>query len=136
VTGSNGLPDQQAAERRGEPYFLYLDQANRPRIFSLPDSWERATIGRSLSADLVVSWDESVSTIHAELHRLADHWVLIDDGMSRNGSFVNGEQVRGRRRLDDGDVMRLGSTSFAFHAPFQAHDETAVRELPPLPGDG
>jgi pSer/pThr/pTyr-binding forkhead associated (FHA) protein len=128
---SESLTEQQAAERRGEPYLLYLDQAGRPRIFCLPDSWERATIGRSLSADLVVSWDESVSTIHAELQRLADHWVLIDDGLSRNGSFVNGEQVSGRRRLDQGDVLRLGHTSFVFHAPFQDHQETLTRDLPP-----
>jgi predicted component of type VI protein secretion system len=127
-----GFPEQQAAERRGEPYLLYRDHEGRQKIFCLPDSWERAAIGASLSADLVVSWDANVSTIHAELQRLADHWMLIDDGLSLNGSFVNGEQIRGRRRLRDGDVLRLGSTSFVFHAPFQERHETAAGR--PVPG--
>ena len=37
-------------------------------------------------------------------------WVLCDDGLSHNGTFVNGERVRGRRRLRDGDVVAVGAT--------------------------
>ena len=29
-------------------------------------------------------------------------WVVCDEGLSHNGTFVNGERVRGRRRLGDG----------------------------------
>ena len=32
-------------------------------------------------------------------------WVICDDGLSHNGTFVNGERVRGRRRLAAGDVL-------------------------------
>jgi hypothetical protein len=131
--------EQREAERRGEPYLLYRDHSGRRRVFCLPDAWDHAAIGRSMNADLIVGWDAEVSAIHAELKRLGDDWVLIDDGMSRNGSFVNGERVRGRRRLAHGDELRLGHTSLAFHAPFQIGQQTVVSadvELPPSsPGE-
>ena len=35
----------------------------------------------------------------------------MDDGLSRNGTFVNGERLSGRRRLTDGDTLRFGGTT-------------------------
>jgi pSer/pThr/pTyr-binding forkhead associated (FHA) protein len=83
-------------------------------------------VGRSLNVDLVISWDEEVSGLHAELQRLGDDWLLVDDGLSRNGSFVNGQRVSGRRRLRDGDRLCFGSTEMRFQAPFQTGHETVV----------
>jgi hypothetical protein len=40
-----------------------------------------------------------------------------DDGLSANGTFVNGERLRGRRRLADGDRVRLGATTIVFCSP-------------------
>ena len=37
-----------------------------------------------------------------------------------NGSFVNGEVVRGQRRLHDGDALRLGDTVLVFRRPTEA----------------
>ena len=31
--------------------------------------------------------------------------IIVDDGLSRNGTFVNGERLGGRRRLRDGDAV-------------------------------
>ena len=78
---------------------------------------DRVTIGRHESAALCLAWDEKVSGLHAELAPIAADWVLVDDGLSRNGSYVNGERVSGRHRLSDGDVMRFGSTEVAFRHP-------------------
>ena len=33
-------------------------------------------------------------------------WTVVDDGLSRNGTYVNGERIHGRRRLVDGDTPR------------------------------
>ena len=33
--------------------------------------------------------------MHAELTRIGDDWVVCDEGLSHNGTFVNGERVRG-----------------------------------------
>ena len=48
--------------------------------------------------------------MHAALERVGDDWTVVDDGLSRNGTFVNGERVTGRRRLRDGDVIAVGGT--------------------------
>ena len=44
-------------------------------------------------------------------------WVLVDDGTSRNGSYVNGRPLVHRRALADGDVLRFGETHVVFRAP-------------------
>jgi pSer/pThr/pTyr-binding forkhead associated (FHA) protein len=45
---------------------------------------------------------------------------VVDDGLSMNGSFVNGERVRGQRRLHDGDALRLGGAVLVFRRPTEA----------------
>jgi pSer/pThr/pTyr-binding forkhead associated (FHA) protein len=126
--------DLTEAERRGDPYLIYRDSDGRQRVLSLPDSWSAVTIGRSLSADVVLSWDEDVSRIHTELRRMGVEWVLVDEGLSRNGSFVNGERVEGRRLLDDGDELRFGRTLLRYRAPFQVSDQTRAATAPDLGG--
>ena len=116
-----------AAERQGDPYLVFRDAGERQRVISLPDSWGRVTVGRSLASDVVLSWDEDVSRVHADLQRMGDEWVLVDDGLSRNGTYLNGERIDGRRMLRDGDEMRFGQTTVRFKAPFQAGGETRVR---------
>ena len=41
-------------------------------------------------------------------------WTIADEGLSRNGSFVNGRRLRGRRRLGDGDAIKIGGTLLVF----------------------
>jgi hypothetical protein len=128
VSGNELAPDDTpelaAARRRGDPYLVYRDAHARQRVLSLPDTWDRVTIGRGMGADVALTWDPDVSRVHAELSRLADDWTVIDDGLSRNGTFVNDQRVEGRRRLFDGDLLRFGATVLLFHSPFQAADPT------------
>jgi hypothetical protein len=124
-------PELANAKRCGDPYLVYRDAHARQRVLSLPDTWDRITIGRGMGADVALTWDPDVSRVHAELSRLADDWTVIDDGLSRNGTFVNDQRVEGRRRLMDGDVLRCGATQLVFQSPFQADDQTrASRTLP------
>jgi len=61
-----------------------------------------------------------VSGTHAQLERLGGgDWTLNDDGLSRNGSFVNGTRLRHRQRLADGDLLRFGDTPVLFRAPLR-----------------
>jgi hypothetical protein len=117
---------RREVERRGDPYLLWRDGADGQQIFPLTKEWDRATIGRSLTADLCLSWDEEVSRVHAQLECLGDDWALVDDGLSRNGSFVNGERVPTRRRLVDGDELRFGDTVMVYRAPFEVREDTVV----------
>jgi hypothetical protein len=93
---------------------------------TLPDGWQPTTIGRGPSCDLCLAWDAKVSRVHAQLERLGDDWTLEDDGLSRNGTFVNGERLAGRHRLRDGDVLRFGRTEVAFRAPEGAVAATII----------
>jgi hypothetical protein len=63
--------------------------------------------------------------VHARLERIGSAWTVVDDGLSRNGSFVNAQRLHGRRRLLDGDVLRVGATHVAFRDPFPATEATA-----------
>ena len=126
-------PELIAARRRGDPFVVWNDSHGHERVLSLQDGWDRVTVGRGAAADVSLPWDSEVSRVHAELLRLGDDWAVVDDGISRNGTFVNGDRIEHRRRLLDGDDLRVGDTSLRFHAPFQAGDETVVARNDPAP---
>ncbi len=108
------------AERSGWPFLLYQDREDRQHVFVFEPGSVDASVGRVPPADLLLGWDSEVSRRHARFERTQDDWVLVDDGLSSNGTFVNGERVTGRRRLNDGDSLRFGSTTMTFRSPVRA----------------
>jgi hypothetical protein len=116
------------AERRGEPFLLYREPGGAQRLVTLEG--ERLSVGRERGQGLALSWDPEVSRLHALLERLGGSWTVVDDGLSRNGTHVNGTLVNGRRRLDDRDVIRIGSTHLLFRNPAQGADETPAAARP------
>jgi S1-C subfamily serine protease len=52
--------------------------------------------------------DLDVSTRHAELRGVNGAWTIYDSA-STNGTFVNGERIGNKHRLEDGDVVTFGS---------------------------
>jgi pSer/pThr/pTyr-binding forkhead associated (FHA) protein len=116
----NPVADLQArteAERSGVPFLLYRDGEDRQRLFSFERDVVQASVGRRETADLVLDWDDQVSRLHAQFERVEQDWTVVDDGLSRNGTFVNGERLTGRRRLSDGDSLRFGATTMIFRSP-------------------
>ena len=71
-----------------------------------------ANIGRADYNDLMIP-DESVSTSHAKLQRREGVWVLVDLD-STNGTFVDGERVKGETPLSPGVTVRFGDISLVF----------------------
>ena len=71
-----------------------------------------ANIGRAEYNDLVVP-DPSVSTSHAKLQRREGVWVLVDLD-STNGTFVDGERVKGEAPLAPGAAVRFGDVQLVF----------------------
>ena len=69
-------------------------------------------IGRADYNDLVFP-DESVSTTHAKLQRREGVWVLVDLD-STNGTFVDGDQVKGEVPLAPGANVRFGEIATVF----------------------
>jgi pSer/pThr/pTyr-binding forkhead associated (FHA) protein len=119
------LQEQLVAARGGVPFLLYRDDEGHQRIVRL-EGRERLTVGRDPKADISLHWDSQVSRLHAELDCMGSQWTVADDGLSRNGSYVNGERVTGRRRLVDGDALRFGRTQVAFCAPELGRSSTTV----------
>jgi pSer/pThr/pTyr-binding forkhead associated (FHA) protein len=113
------------AERKGGAFLVYRDAAGDLRL-RLLDGATSVTIGRGEHNDVVLAWDAEVSRTHAQLEPIGGEWILVDDGLSRNGSFLNGERVVGQCRLSEGDVVRLGRTSVVFRSPGLATESTAV----------
>lgn len=120
VQSPRELKAQIEAEREGLPFLVYRDGEDQQRIFALGENLERVTVGRGSSTDICVDWDTEVSRLHAEFRRIGGDWTVSDDGLSRNGTHVNGERVVGRRRLHDGDVIRFGRTVAVFRQPLAA----------------
>jgi pSer/pThr/pTyr-binding forkhead associated (FHA) protein len=105
------------SERRGTPFLVYRDSAGAQVIIQLAELGDRLTIGRRSGNDIVLPLDREVSRVHAALERVGRDWLIADDGLSHNGTWVNGSRVLGRRRLRDGDVIAVGATTLAFVAP-------------------
>jgi hypothetical protein len=111
------LQERQAADRAGIPYIVFRNGDDRQVIHTLDADTGRVALGRSPRTAITLGWDAGVSWTHAVLEHVGDDWVIGDDGLSRNGTYVNHERVAGRRRLRHDDHIRLGSTILAFRAP-------------------
>jgi len=128
------LAERLAAERRGLPFLVLRDGDGHQRIVALDAGRPALTVGRQAASDVALSWDEEVSRAHADIECIGDVWTLVDDGRSRNGSFVNGERVIGRRALRHGDVLAIGRTRITFVAPLTAGEHSTAagqRGAPP-----
>src|SRR3954471_9030438 len=109
--------ERRAALERGVPFLLFRDGDGRQRIEPLQDDAASITVGRRYEADVSLPWDPEASRLHAELSHRAGEWTIVDDGWSQNGTWVNGLRLAGRRRLADGDLVKIGRTILAFHQP-------------------
>lgn len=120
------LKHELDATRAGVAFLIYRHIDGRRRIMPLIVERDRVTIGRRPDNDLPISWDPNVSRLHVQLERIGTEWTLSDEGLSRNGSYVNGTRVTGRRRLRDGDAIRVGSTMLIYRGATGQTDPTLV----------
>ncbi len=125
ATSPSELKERLEAERRGEPFLVYRDGDGAQCIFALK-AGDRLTVGRRPENDLALCFDANVSGVHGAFERAGGEWTIVDDGLSRNGSYLNGERVFGHRRLRDGDMLRLGATVLVYRAPGEDPYPTAV----------
>jgi pSer/pThr/pTyr-binding forkhead associated (FHA) protein len=100
-----------------EPFLVFRDGTGAQVVRRLHADAATITLGRHASCEIALEWDEKVSRTHAVLQRLGNAWTVADEGLSRNGTYVNGERVSARTRLLDGDTVRLGATVLTFREP-------------------
>jgi DNA-binding CsgD family transcriptional regulator len=113
VTGSE-LKMVMERERQGGSFAVLRDGAGELRLIDLEGHGDEIPIGRDASSSIPLTWDRKVSRLHARLSRVGGEWIVEDDGLSRNGTFVNGRRLVGSVRLRDRDVLRFGDVSVAF----------------------
>jgi FHA domain len=82
------------------------------RAGSAYDLSEGALLGRGDAADIQLE-DTFASSQHARLVPQGDVIVLEDLG-STNGTYLNGEPLRGPQPLHVGDSIRIGDSEFTF----------------------
>jgi len=121
------------AERTGIPFLHWRDGAGEQHLLMLAPVRTRVTIGRREQSDIPLTWDAEVSRAHALLEPVGEEWTLVDDGLSRNGSFVNGNRVRGRHRLHDRDRMCFGNTHVIYHEPMSGRGSDSTARAPGSP---
>jgi len=132
-TRAVSAPEIQAvleAESTGLPFVQWRadDGGHHVRVLG-PDLW-RVTVGRRSESDIALVWDAEVSRTHALLEWTGGEWVIVDDGMSTNGSFVNGNRVIGRQRLHDRDRLCFGETIVVYREMREVeHSESTARAL-------
>src|SRR3954447_13399305 len=111
------LKSQIEAERAGRPFLVFRDGDDEQAIVAIEAGAAELWVGRGASADVRLDWDEEVSSLHAQIEVVRGECTLLDDGLSRNGSYVNEERVHGRRHLRDGDTVRFGRTAVLYRRP-------------------
>ena len=113
-----GLPESKAqgpitpTSPEAAPLASLLFRSGDLKGQRLPIKVPVVNIGRGDYNDLVIA-DPSVSTMHAKLQRREDVWILNDLG-STNGTFVEGERLRGEVPLGPGTTLRFGDVIALF----------------------
>ena len=94
--------------------FLLSIKDGTPHLkFPLRDD---ALLGRSSECDVQLL-DTELSRQHARIRRNDDASYAIEDLDSQNGTYLNDRRIAGPAPLGDGDMIRLGSHTFAFNPP-------------------
>jgi FHA domain/Bacterial regulatory proteins, luxR family len=115
-----------------DAYLAQWDAQAKERRWPLGPERVTVTIGRASTADVCLLGDPRVSRVHAVLERAGGLWTIVDDGLSRNGTFLNGRRLAHRVRLRDRDKIRIGDTVLIFCAPPQTmSQQTAVADIVP-----
>lgn len=111
------LKEVLEVEQTGAPFLLYRDEDGRQRLVLLNDRGDRVVVGRRCSNDIALEWDALVSRVHCVFERVGGSWTVDDEGLSRNGTFLDGRRLTARARLRDHSAVRCGRTVIVFRSP-------------------
>jgi pSer/pThr/pTyr-binding forkhead associated (FHA) protein len=117
------------AERTGMP-FVHWRAKGGQELRLLRAEPQRLTVGRRPDSDIALVGDGEVSRAHALLELVGGQWTVVDDGLSRNGTFVNGSRVHGRQAVHDRDRLCFGQTQVIFREPPDPEHGVSTAQVP------
>jgi pSer/pThr/pTyr-binding forkhead associated (FHA) protein len=106
----------QEMQRSGRAFVTWRGHASGLNLRALDPAASRTTIGRSAASAIALTDDAATSSLHAEIMRIDEEWLIVDDGLSTNGTFVAGRRIQGRTRLRNQDRILVGGTVLVFHS--------------------
>lgn len=128
IVDSNMLKQAQAKQQqqsRDQAYLIVISGPHVGKMFKVDQS--EATVGRSSKADMYVN-DVGISRRHARLVAYGND-VFVEDMESANGTYLNGDRVKRRVQLEDGDKITLGSTTILKFTYHDRLDETFQKQM-------
>ncbi len=69
------------------------------------------TVGREKDADIIID-HPTISSVHCVFEKMGENWFLIDKSL--NGTYVNGEVVYGKTKLNGGEIVNLVAFDLIF----------------------
>lgn len=93
---------------KDRPILIVRDQDNMPARQWMVEK-DEVTVGRDDSSDLTLD-DRQISRQHIRIYKEGSKF-FIQDLESKNGTWVNGLQLKGSRELADGDEIQLALTT-------------------------
>ena len=116
-----------SSSEQNKPFaYLVTQEEDSIRYPITSTTWR---IGRSRDNELSLD-DNSVSRMHAEIHRNSDGSFIINDMGSLNGVYVNEEQIS-KVKLEEGDIIEIGDIYFRFtklSEDYQLDEDTAIQK--------
>jgi hypothetical protein len=114
-------------------HFRVIGGLDKGRVLPLGDT-DLVQIGRSKSIDIELRLrDPSLARVHCEVEIIGER-VLLTDGGSPGGTFVNGQRVQ-KHELQHNDVVRLGDVEMRYFGEGQAAHAPAATPVPEAPAD-
>ncbi|MBZ0292627.1 MAG: FHA domain-containing protein [Anaerolineae bacterium] len=88
-----------------QPILIIRDNNNDTPEQHITMDRDSLTLGRGEESDIVLD-ERQVSRQHIRIYRQGNKF-FIEDLESKNGTWVNGQQLKGSRELGDGDEIQL-----------------------------
>ncbi|WP_129626949.1 FHA domain-containing protein [Candidatus Oscillochloris fontis] len=90
---------------------LFLTGISGSRVgIQMPITGRQMLIGSANDCDLVLH-DRHILPQHAQIRVVLDHWFIIPLDMNAQ-VFLNGVPVRGQQRINEGDLLTVGTATF------------------------
>jgi pSer/pThr/pTyr-binding forkhead associated (FHA) protein len=111
---------------------LLIVVQGKPEGKTIPITGEVFRVGRALDCHLRPN-SEEVSRLHSEI-TLSETEAVVRDLGSRNGTWVNGQLLKGPHKLSSGELLKIGPLTFA--VAIQGLPESQVPAAGPVSAAG